>query len=92
MKTPQNQSSKSRQQLAEEYNIHPRTLSRRFKLFGLDINPRMVLMPSDLALIYSKLGNPFEELSAQDGAELRHIIGENMGHENMGSNSENMVL
>ncbi len=48
---------KSRKQLADEYGVSPRTLRRWFKSKEL-ILPPSLLLPKDLEVIYSVLGDP----------------------------------
>lgn len=53
---------KSRKQLADEYGVSPRTLRRWFKRKKLTL-PRSLLLPKDLDVIYSVLGNPQHDKS-----------------------------
>lgn len=48
---------KSRKQLANEYGVSPRTLRRWFKSKEL-VMPPSLLLPKDLEIIYSVLGDP----------------------------------
>jgi AraC-like DNA-binding protein len=52
------QPSKTREQMAGEYGISPRTLRRRLKRVGLCL-PNGVLFPEQQRLVYEKLGSPF---------------------------------
>lgn len=53
-----NPSTKTRSQVACEYNITERTLRRWIAHAKLDIPKRMILKPKDLSLIYQTFGCP----------------------------------
>lgn len=49
--------SKTRQQIANEYGIHRNTLNRRLKKVNLNL-PKGILLPAHVKAIYKALGNP----------------------------------
>jgi transposase-like protein len=49
--------AKSRQEIAEEYGISPRTLSRWLQKAELDL-PRGLVSPKSQEVIYEKFGRP----------------------------------
>lgn len=57
MKMKRNANSKTRQQIAFEYKVHPNTLRRMFKKEGIDV-PSGLISPKTQEMIYSRLGSP----------------------------------
>jgi len=49
--------TKTRQQIAEEYGIHRSTLDRKLKKLNIQL-PRGTIMPKDIKRIYEALGWP----------------------------------
>lgn len=52
-----NRCVKTRQQLADEYNVHRNTFTRRLKKVGIDL-PDGLVYPEEQERIYEKLGRP----------------------------------
>ncbi len=57
---------KTREEMAGEFNIHPRTLSRWLKRDGIELDAR-ILTPKCQEIIYRQYGNPNKE--ERDGWE-----------------------
>ncbi|MEO1515855.1 MAG: helix-turn-helix domain-containing protein [Bacteroidota bacterium] len=53
---------KTRQQIADEYGISPRTLRRWLKTYNINL-PRRLVSPKDQLVIYSVFGKPVAEPS-----------------------------
>ncbi len=59
------QSPKTRMQIAEEYGINPKTLTRKLRTRGVRLPPGNI-MPADQEIIYTIFGSTMHDLPAAE--------------------------